>query len=93
MKYACQDCGTVFSRLTQWFGSELKCRVCHARYAKKMTFASFLFIGPLAWFSIWLGIWNKNPLGIVVFLVSCIGYEYFCIIQKKIEYDDFLEGK
>lgn len=93
MKYVCQNCGATLSRLMLWFGSELKCKVCHAKYVRKMTFASFFFAGPVAWFSVWLGIWHRNPWAILFFMVSWIGYDYFCRIQKKIEYDDLLEKK
>jgi hypothetical protein len=93
MKYVCQVCGTEFSRLTVWFGGQLKCKVCHAKYARNITLASFLFIGPVAWFSVWLGIWQKNPSGILLFVVSWIGYRYFCRIQKDIEYEDLLKNK
>jgi hypothetical protein len=42
---------------------------------------------------VWLGIWQKNPSGILLFVVSWIGYRYFCRIQKDIEYEDLLKNK
>ncbi|WP_239384401.1 hypothetical protein, partial [Delftia tsuruhatensis] len=93
MKNVCKECGAEFSRLKIWLGGELKCRVCHVKYVRKMTLTSFFFIGPLAWFAVWLGIWQKNPLAILVSIVSLMGYGYFCKIEKNIEYDDLLKNR